>query len=82
VKPNVEAKMQPNQNTNENTNMEPNEQPNMDPNVQPSVVVNVEDMLKRIVPPRTNVPCFEVGEISKVRSSIMDNLSLMKLIIV
>ncbi|QCD79495.1 hypothetical protein DEO72_LG1g3137 [Vigna unguiculata] len=66
VKPNVEAKMQPNQNANENTNMEPNEQPNMDPNVQSSVAVNVEDMLKRIVPSCTNVPCFEVGEISKV----------------
>jgi len=46
------------------------------PNVQPTDTNNVEDILQKMVPQSTNIPCFEVGESSKVGSSVPDNISL------
>jgi len=44
--------------------------------MQPTNTANVEDILQRMVPPSTNIPCVEVGESSKVQSSVLDNISL------
>jgi len=76
VKQNVEANAQTSINSNPNANDNTNMGPNLQPNVQPTNTANVEDILQRMVPPSTNIPCFEVGESSKVQSSIMDNISL------
>jgi len=44
--------------------------------VQPTDTTNVEDILQKMVPQSTNIPCFEVEESSKVGSSGSDNISL------
>ena len=76
VKQNVEANAHDSINSNENANDNTNMEPNLQPNVQPTNIANVEDILQRMVPSSTNIPCFEVGENSKVQSSVMDNISL------
>ena len=76
VKQNVEIDAQPSKNSNPNVNDNTNMGPNLQPNVEPTNTANVEDILQRMVPPSTNIPCLEVGESSKVQSSILDNISL------
>ncbi|QCD93421.1 hypothetical protein DEO72_LG5g1496 [Vigna unguiculata] len=71
VKQNVEANAQPSINSNPNANDNTNMGPNLQPNVEPTNTTNVEDILQRMVPPSTNIPCLEVGESSKVQSSVL-----------
>jgi len=72
----VEIDAQPSKNSNPNVNDNTNMGPNLQPNVEPTNTANVEDILQRMVPPSTNIPCVEVGESSKVQSSVLDNISL------
>jgi len=76
VKQNVEVNAQTSINSNPNANDNINMEPNLQPNVQPTDTTNVEDILQKMVPPSSNIPCFEVGESSKVESSVLDNISL------
>ena len=72
----METNAQPSINSSPNANDNTNMGPNLQPNVEPTNTANVEDILQRMVPPSTNIPCLEVGESSKVQSSILDNISL------
>ncbi|QCD78066.1 hypothetical protein DEO72_LG1g1695 [Vigna unguiculata] len=76
VKQNVETDAQPSKNSSPNANVNTNFGPNLHPNVEPTNTANVEDILQMMVPPSTNIPCVEVGESSKVQSSVLDNISL------
>jgi len=76
VKQNVETDVQPSKNSSPNANDNTNSGPNLHPNVEPTNTANVEDILQMMVPPPTNIPCVEVGESSKVQSSVLDNISL------
>ena len=72
----METNAQPSINSSPNANDNTNMGPNLQPNVEPTNIANVEDILQRMVPPSTNIPCLEVGESSKVQSSVLDNISL------
>jgi len=72
----VETNAQPSINSSPNANDNTNMGPNLQPNVEPTNTANVEDILQRMVPPSTNIPCLEVRESSKVQSSVLDNISL------
>ncbi|XP_027911476.1 uncharacterized protein LOC114170191 [Vigna unguiculata] len=64
VKQNVETDAQPSKNSSPNANVNTNFGPNLHPNMEPTNTANVEDILQMMVPPSTNIPCVEVGEIN------------------